>query len=360
MDFNAITLDTSILKGENFNLENGLLAKFDQFSGNSNILFIMSDIVYQEMFFHMVDDTKEVISSYLKSLKKGLFYRIDENITSEKIKSMNNIDIEHLVNLRIKEYTSKTGLQIIPADNINIANIISRYFNKIPPFSEKKKNEFPDAIALQSLENWAKKYNKKVLVISCDKDWQKYCEQSKELCYVKTIKDALSLLYKDNDFVQEQLENMLSSNVDVVKSINNFIFENEYKLSIMFSASSFCGYQNVDDIDYNLINFSFETLKDKIICDILKIKENEITVLCPIELEFHIEGKTPIYFYDREEDADYPMAMATINDDINVKNSLIIKFNSSEYGLSVKDASLTKEYIEVDLGCLQPDQELDE
>ena len=92
MDFDAITLDTCIFEGENFNLENGLLAKFQQFSRTPDIKFIVSDIVLRETISHMEDKTKSAISNYNKALKNGLFYRIDKDITEEKIKTIKTWD----------------------------------------------------------------------------------------------------------------------------------------------------------------------------------------------------------------------------------------------------------------------------
>ena len=73
MDFDAITLDTCILEKENFNLENGLLAKFEQFSRILNIEFIVSDVVLREIISLMEEKTKKGISNYNKALETDYF-----------------------------------------------------------------------------------------------------------------------------------------------------------------------------------------------------------------------------------------------------------------------------------------------
>ena len=119
MDFDAITMDTNTLEGQNFNLENGLLARFEQFSKTKDIIFVMSEIVLKEMISHMEEGTKASISKYKDALKTGLFYRIDDDITEEKIKNVKKIDVKSIVEKRIKRYVNKTGLQIIPTDGID-------------------------------------------------------------------------------------------------------------------------------------------------------------------------------------------------------------------------------------------------
>ena len=70
MDFDAITLDTSILERLKYNLENSLLSKFGQFSRTPEIEFVISEIVLGEMISHMETKTKEALSAYKKSLKE--------------------------------------------------------------------------------------------------------------------------------------------------------------------------------------------------------------------------------------------------------------------------------------------------
>ena len=64
--------------------------------------------------------------------------------------------------------------------NVSHDEVIRRYFATEPPFStkERKKSEFPDALALLSLERWATQNKSLVLLVSADGDWKKLVEQS--------------------------------------------------------------------------------------------------------------------------------------------------------------------------------------
>ena len=75
-----------------------------------------------------------------------------------------------------------------------------RYFSNKAPFSEsgKKKNEFPDAIILMAIEEWAEKNNKAVLAIAEDKDWSRYCKSSKHICCIDNLSDGLAIFNKAN------------------------------------------------------------------------------------------------------------------------------------------------------------------
>lgn len=65
----------------------------------------------------------------------------------------------------------------------------------MPPFSNpKKKAEFPDAVTLLSLENWAETNDYKILAISGDGDWAAFGEQSNRIDVVSDIGKGLDIL----------------------------------------------------------------------------------------------------------------------------------------------------------------------
>lgn len=64
---------------------------------------------------------------------------------------------------RLAEFIRRSGCEVIAADQGDMKRLIAMYFEPTAPFegSGKKKNEFPDAIALVTLEDWAEKHEKK-------------------------------------------------------------------------------------------------------------------------------------------------------------------------------------------------------
>lgn len=333
MDFDAITMDTCVLEAQSFNLENGLLSRFMQFSKTKDIIFVMSEIVLKEMISHMEEDTKISISKYKDALKTGLFYRIDNDITEEKIKNIKNLDVKNIVEKRIKRYADKTGLQIVPTDSIDIQRIIEKYFNKKPPFSKKKKDEFPDALALQSLENWAIKKGKKVLVISNDQDWQEYCKDSTNLICIKTIEEALSSLYKDENFSKQLLIDIFSDYDKyeiLINSINEKIMNTSDKLSINLNVDSFyeCE-ENYLEADFMDVHFP---KPDNVEIIDIDSKSKIFTFSIPSELTFHIEAG--YVFYTGDEGDYVELGSNTVSSEYEFKNQLIISIKLNEKDLN--------------------------
>jgi len=86
------------------------------------------------------------------------------------------------------------GDRLHASDHVTLDQVMLRYFGAQAPFatSGPKKHEFPDAVALLTLESWAEKQACKVLVVSNDPDWVRYCSKSPRLVVIRDLADALS------------------------------------------------------------------------------------------------------------------------------------------------------------------------
>ena len=70
-------------------------------------------------------------------------------------------------------------MDVVSVEHANIGDLVRRYFDRSAPFGASgKKHEFPDAIALLSLEQWAEKEQKKILAVSEDSDWAGFARRS--------------------------------------------------------------------------------------------------------------------------------------------------------------------------------------
>jgi PIN domain len=157
--FGAITLDTSIFDAQSLRLESGLLKQLEQFQDNSTKL-ILSEVVKEELLSHLTQKAREAQKELEKSLKQVRDYWRVEEPELEKIKKIvfDRREAQEIVSKRFNQFVELTSLEIVEVQNyVKIGDLIQKYFKAKPPFSEtgKKKNEFPDAIALMSLETWA-------------------------------------------------------------------------------------------------------------------------------------------------------------------------------------------------------------
>lgn len=263
-EFGAITLDTSIFDSQGLRLESGLLKQLEQFQDSSTKL-IISEIVKEEILSHLIKKAQESKTSIGKSLRQIKEHWIVEEQKIENIKEIILINhrAEEIAGKRFNKFLKSTSLEIIKAeDNISVSELIKKYFHANPPFAEsgKKKNEFPGAIALMSLETWAINHKTKIIVISSDHDWNNFCENSEYLVAINDLGQALGLFQLQNtddicDYLSERYEQDGLENLQdhILSSLNHHINNINFSLS---PASDFLYEEELEGVTINEFKFN--------------------------------------------------------------------------------------------------------
>lgn len=195
-DFDAILIDTSIYERNGLKLDKGLLKALYQFK-HSPIDLLMPDVIYNELKNHLTKKINEIngLGKIIHDFKE---YNLEIPELLAALETMkNNIDIDSIVENKLSEFIENTAaIEIVCGKFSDITKILNDYFSAIPPFGKdgKKKNEFPDAITLNAIEEWAKQNHKKVLAIARDNDWKSYCETSENIEYSEDLATVLVVL----------------------------------------------------------------------------------------------------------------------------------------------------------------------
>lgn len=198
LDYGAITIDNDILKNHGYKFDEGLLAQLAQFK-SSPVTVIFTDIVHNEAVKHIgenIEKTRATIASALRSAEKQL------NISEEQVQQAQELLDTHgtereIADTRLHEFYQKIGAEkIISNDFVELRTVMNRYFDNQAPFenNKEKKHEFPDAISLLTLENWALAHNTNILAVSKDKGWNNFAEDSEYITVVPELANALAKL----------------------------------------------------------------------------------------------------------------------------------------------------------------------
>lgn len=198
-EITALTIDTSIFERNSLALEGGLLAQLGQFR-EGEFELVIANTVASEVKRHLAKNATEATKALRTALAHTAKHRALSSAHQEELIALAKFataDDDARARKRFDDWAQQVGANVIHEDEFaSIAEIMRRYEAGEPPFAEtgEKKQEFPDAVALSTLEGWAEERDTRILAVAHDKDWQRYGAQSKRLVVVDDLADALSTI----------------------------------------------------------------------------------------------------------------------------------------------------------------------
>ncbi|MGO7486647.1 PIN domain-containing protein [Rhizobium ruizarguesonis] len=193
----AITIDTSLFYEKKYQLQAAPLNSLAGLKVKS-FPFILSATVAKEGQRHLEKMIEDAYRDAKKFIGQALFaFETDTPTRDELLDQISGgRSAAEAANERFSGFLKQTACEIIEdAKLVDTAALFDAYFTGRPPFGAgKKKSEFPDALALQALENSASERDISIIVVSKDGDWASYCETSERLYLVPDIEIALDLV----------------------------------------------------------------------------------------------------------------------------------------------------------------------
>lgn len=193
----AISVDTNIFDQKRLQLNSASMQALARLKERP-FRFILSGTVAKEVVTHLTKAAADALQTARKSIGQALFAfetiaPAREDILEQISGSRSPSDA---ANQRWDKFVNATGCEVLDdATLVSTATIYDSYFAGEPPFGTgRKKDEFPDALALHALERTAAQEGIWILVVSSDGDWRAYCEQSVRLFLVPQIERALALV----------------------------------------------------------------------------------------------------------------------------------------------------------------------
>ena len=262
--FGAFSIDNSTLKSNGYKFNEGLLKQLIQFS-NSPIQMIFSDVIHNEAKKHLainISGAKSNVERAIKSAKKHLQIPEKQIAIAQKALTL-DCEASDLAEGRLREYYERLNAEIVSSgEYLDTDILMEKYFKTQAPFEVKKekKNEFPDAIALISLEAWAKENETKILVVSNDKGWKGFSEQSRWIFVKDNLAEAIAEVQPENQ-VDTIIENLhrngaLEKGSVFAKLIKEAIEKSLDGSGIDIEASSHL-YFEYDDVEVFYIDHDF-------------------------------------------------------------------------------------------------------
>ncbi|WKA27824.1 PIN domain-containing protein [Bradyrhizobium roseum] len=100
-------------------------------------------------------------------------------------------DASAMLHERFDAYMQSLNAVDVPLSK-DVSQVFDAYFNARPPFSAKKKSEFPDAFVALSLQERARTIGRQIYVVSGDADLKACCARISELIAVDNLSEVIS------------------------------------------------------------------------------------------------------------------------------------------------------------------------
>lgn len=281
MAYDAITIDTNMAIQGGLNLEAGLLGQLTQFK-DGQVDVVLSEIVTREIHKHLVQQVKKARDSFVNAAARAEEVQLTSGEAAAALKAQAAaLDQPRAVaGARLTRYLEATGAEQVPANLASMDAVVRGYFSSSAPFEAAgaKKSEFPDAIALLSIEAWAKRSGKKVLAVSEDGGWRAFGEKSEYIDVETDFATALEILQEHADAAEKALAALLvgveaGEHPDLAGDIESHLSRSlsEWRFTAEGGGSF---YLEVDSVELELGSFAFEKVGEEYDITVVRIGSN--------------------------------------------------------------------------------------
>jgi hypothetical protein len=156
----------------------------------------------------------------------------------------------------------------------DIKGVLNDYFARRPPFSSKKKAEFPDAISIASVRLWCQQNHSTAYVVSDDPDLRAGCSESGPLFHAESIAEIIS-----RTTVSQELHEALEKALRASDYLSDRLAEEIKDMEVHVDRSPSFGTRGV------ILAAEIDDLHSLNIISVNVLEQHEQTFTCELEVE---------------------------------------------------------------------------
>ena len=174
---------------------------------------------------------------------------------------------------RFLKDTNATAVPLIS----DVKGVLADYFARRPPFSTKKKNEFPDAISIASVRAWCEKNKSSTYIVSEDADLKACCSEAGPLLHASSIAEIIS-----QATVSHELNEALEKALRASEYLNEYLADAIKDLDVDIDNYSSFTRSGIDEAKIDRVHSVYVT-------SVNVLERRESTFTCEPEIEAEIE-----------------------------------------------------------------------
>ncbi len=250
MPIKTIVLDTEVFVRLKNDFNHSHFRKLKSLPKNEVYNLAITDVTRKEVESKIKHQVEEHFRSLQKFQNSPLVHRAFELSTF----SFNDLKIA--IEKAISEFNSfllSFEIEVISSKSVELWDVLDLYFESRPPFSVKKKSEFPDAISLMAIEKHL--FNKKGIVISGDCDWESFFNGKENFSVFMSIPELIEhLLIQENSLISLFKKQISEEITDTKLSIINYLVEDPSLIELPDGRSFELEKAQIESIEIESIN----------------------------------------------------------------------------------------------------------
>lgn len=239
-----VFIDTEAFRKARFDWSGRMLSKLVEFASQGHLHLLITDVTKREVRSQL----REVLAEAVASVQKHEIILRQAGAGEALTTFADDNTAIPALDAAFDKFLKDAKAIDVPL-SADLDALFDDYFARRPPFSAKKKSEFPDAVTVASLLSWCAKRRATAYVVSGDPDLKACCSPSGPLFHAASVGDIVSQATVSRE-LHEALEKALCENDRLTEELADRI----KNMELVPVRGSFRGYQvsvagQIDDLD---------------------------------------------------------------------------------------------------------------
>jgi hypothetical protein len=360
----AISVDACIFSESGYGLEYGNLKLLEQFNSGP-LRLVFSEITLREIKRHLEIEAEKSKSELKRTMRAvGNYWGVTKEKRNDILESLfENQTSKEVVEKRLDEFIKRCGIELVLAETmLDIPELLKRYFDVQAPFEStlNKKSEFPDALALLTLQTWAKKKSFSVLFVTKDKGCKKFCDESHFLYTIDELDEALACIQQRDAHLSE-LCNGIAKRIaegnyqDFIKMIETSASESIWQINWVPEAET-AYYFESELQEVELVSAELEEINGYPVFRALYYRKDMLVVQTSVRIIIKASCNFSFFVKDFIDRDMVHIGDTNVNRKESVKADILITFeNPNNEEPEVVDMELIPTTHRINFGLVEPD-----
>ena len=307
-----VFLDTSIFDGQQYNFSSIAFSTFVRECRSRGVKLILPDPTEREIQRHIRAKSSAAVKALKDAIRQAPFLSkwrpFAQRIGSEQ-------EVQQVARGEWIAFMNQFSVVRVGYESLDMRQIMDWYDHAAAPFGKGgKQKEFPDAIAVALLADYAQKHSCYVAVVSGDLDFEAACKRFSSLLYFKTLQSLTELLISTDDTRVVSLQAAIQNDLSVLEEA---VFGEAEQLDFYHPLGD--GYYTLDSEHRQIRKLSIHDVS------VVAIGSNEATVT----FEANAVAEFRLNWEERGSD-DYPeFYYGDFEEDVLVSGSAKVSFDET-------------------------------